>query len=34
MLDPRTHRIYPATGERNVAGTFKILAYGMEKTGQ
>ena len=31
-IDPKTHRIYLATGERNVPNTFKILVYGSEKT--
>jgi YVTN family beta-propeller protein len=30
-LDPRTHRIYLATGERNTPDSFKILVYGMDK---
>lgn len=30
-LDPRTHRIYLATGERNTPDSFKILVYGTDK---
>lgn len=30
-LDPKTHRIYLATGERNNPDSFRILVYGMEK---
>jgi YVTN family beta-propeller protein len=30
-LDPKTHRIYLATGERNTPDSFKILVYGMDK---
>jgi YVTN family beta-propeller protein len=30
-IDPKTHRIYLATGERNTPDSFKILVYGMEK---
>jgi DNA-binding beta-propeller fold protein YncE len=30
-IDPKTHRIYLATGERNTPNTFKILVYGMGK---
>lgn len=29
-IDPKTHRIYLATGERNTPGSFKILIYGMK----
>lgn len=31
-IDPKTHRIYLATGERNTADSFKILVYGMDKS--
>jgi YVTN family beta-propeller protein len=30
-LDPKTHHIYLATGERNTPDSFKILVYGVEK---
>jgi hypothetical protein len=30
-IDPKTHRIYLATGERNTPNTLKILVYGSEK---
>src|SRR5215469_36810 len=33
-LDPKTHRIYLATGERNAPDSFKILVYGMDKAAQ
>ena len=33
-LDPKTHRIYLATGERNTPDSFKILVYGMDKATQ
>ena len=29
-IDPKTHRIYLATGERNTPNSFKILVYGMK----
>jgi DNA-binding beta-propeller fold protein YncE len=30
-IDPKTHRIYLATGEKNTPNSFKILVYGSEK---
>jgi YVTN family beta-propeller protein len=31
-LDPKTHKIYLASGQRGVNGSFKVLVYGMENT--
>lgn len=30
-IDPKTHRIYLATGDKNTPNSFKILVYGSEK---
>src|SRR5262249_27358094 len=30
-IDPKTHRIYLASGQRGTTNTFKVLVYGMEK---